>query len=248
MIGALLDAVTCGLSRVGTIKVPLLPRMADFVVWVEASAPALGWKSGEFLAAYLNNRSDANSLALEAVVAQAVQKFVEALPKPIDGPCWSGEAKTLLRELGEQFEVDLDNNGGKATVRGNSRPKGWPTSPLTLSNALRRLAPNLRRVGIDIQFGAREGHDRKRIIKIRCSESAGNLSSASSAGDEHPATTQSFRDSNADAGHSAISPTDRPQPPQRQLDSREPIATFATADDADDENPLAKGAHDREEF
>ena len=52
--------------------------MADFAEWIVAAEPALPWKPGAFLAAYLGNQKDANDLTLEASpVAQAVREFME---------------------------------------------------------------------------------------------------------------------------------------------------------------------------
>ena len=45
------------------------------------------------------------------------------------------------------------------------RQKSWPASGRTLSNTLRRFAPNLRAVGVDVTFDERK-HGGKRIIRI----------------------------------------------------------------------------------
>jgi hypothetical protein len=48
--------------------------------------------------------------------------------------------------------VDIASDAAKA--------KTWPASPRALAGRLRRAAPNLRRVGISIIFGAREAKGR----------------------------------------------------------------------------------------
>jgi hypothetical protein len=50
-----------------------------------------------------------------------------------------------------------------------TKHKGWPKNGRALSNALRRLAPTLRAVGIDVQLGdgaGREPGTGKRLIKL----------------------------------------------------------------------------------
>jgi hypothetical protein len=47
ILGALLDAVSQALRRAPGVRLPRLPRMADFAIWVTAAAPALGW-SGDY--------------------------------------------------------------------------------------------------------------------------------------------------------------------------------------------------------
>ena len=65
--------------------------MADFARWVEAGAPAFGWKPGRFLAAYSLNRKEADQIALDMLpVGPAVQVFMEKRPE------WEGEPSALL--------------------------------------------------------------------------------------------------------------------------------------------------------
>jgi hypothetical protein len=58
----------------------------------------------------------------------------------------------------------VDIVGGATTV---ARVKGWPGRPRDLSGALRRLAPALRREGIEVEYLPRETTgDRKRPVRI----------------------------------------------------------------------------------
>src|SRR6516162_9450521 len=101
--------------------------MADFAKWVSAAEPALGWESGTFLRAYIANRKAANELVLETPVAEAVRKLT--LP-------WTGTATELLAALDALVNMRT------------RRSRSWPESPRQLSNALRRLAPNFRHIGV----------------------------------------------------------------------------------------------------
>lgn len=66
VLGALLDAVSHGLRTVHQVRLPRIPRMADFAVWVTACAPAFGWDKHTFIDTYFKNREDAVEIGLEA--------------------------------------------------------------------------------------------------------------------------------------------------------------------------------------
>jgi hypothetical protein len=148
LLGALLDAVAVALDRLPEVRLGRLPRMADYTRWAVAAAPGLGLEPETFLAAYRDNREAANELTLEASpVAREVRALVEA-----DG-AFQGTASDLLAALNRRVPPE-------------SRPaKGWPTTPRALSNALRRVQPNLRQVGIVVVF-RREAQTGRRLIEL----------------------------------------------------------------------------------
>jgi hypothetical protein len=164
ILGAVLDAVSTALANEATVTLNGHPRMADFAEWIVAAEPALPWQPGAFLTAYVCNQLDANALTLEASpVAQAVREFMQPRTER-----WSGTATALL--------IELDG----LTSEQVRRQKVWPASARKLSNDLRRLAPNLRAIGIALTFGERR-HGGTRIITIDCqTEQQGNISSPSS--------------------------------------------------------------------
>lgn len=148
VLGALYDAVAAALANEATTVLDGHPRMADAAVWVTAAEEALGWKAGSFVRAYVANRADANDLALEASpVVPGLRAFVASL---LDGS-WSGTSTELLRQL----EARADDAA--------KRLKSWPGNPKALSDALIRLAPNLRQAGIDVEIGKSGG---KRYVKV----------------------------------------------------------------------------------
>jgi hypothetical protein len=131
ILGALLDTVSAALRNYDSIRLDKLPRMADFARWATAAETALGWDSGSFMKAYTANRNAGNYLALEA--------------SPITSP---------LSEVG-----DFEGTATELLVRLNAAVdekilslKTWPKSARSLSNALRRIAPNLVAVGTTIAF------------------------------------------------------------------------------------------------
>jgi len=151
LLGALLDAVVGALARRDQVHLPRPPRMADFATWVTAAEPALGWEAGAFLDAYAVNREQAHELALDgSALASAIRELL-----PESGGTWQGTSSELLDTLVQRV-------GRDETDRLLKR-KAWPASPRGLAGDLRRLAPNLRAVGIEVTF---EREARRRLITI----------------------------------------------------------------------------------
>ncbi len=154
ILGALLDAVAEGLRRLPDVRLPGLPRMADFALWATACETAFQ-PEGTFMQAYAVARETAVETAIEAdPVAEAVRGFMA------DRTGWTGTAADLLEALTPA--------AGERAVRS----KAWPATPRALSGRLRRLAPILRRLGIDVDFRRTRGGTRE-IILSRAPESAG---------------------------------------------------------------------------
>jgi hypothetical protein len=160
LFGALLDAISHALRTLPEVTLAERserPRMLDFARWASAAAPACSWRvetpDGEltgaeaFEAAYLGNRYTANATTLEASeVAQALLNLIERAGG------WRGTATELLQVL--------------RTTGGKGRNEQFPKSADKLSSTLRRLAPNLRKVGIHLDF-TRSSGGRARPIIIR---------------------------------------------------------------------------------
>jgi hypothetical protein len=148
ILGVLLDALAHGLKRLPETHLPRHPRMADFALWVSACETAL-WPSGTFWAAYFENRDHAVGNVIDAdSVAAAVHRLM------IERTEWTGTASELL--------VAFDDLADQKILKS----KGWPDNPSALSGRLRRVAPPLRKMGIEISFGRNKGRDRTRIIEI----------------------------------------------------------------------------------
>jgi len=136
ILGALLEAVSTGLKNLESVKLPDLPRMADFAMWIVACEPALPWPPGAFLAAYTGNRQEAVELSLEAdVVAVAVRAHMA------DKEEWSGKPSKLYEALKNHVTEDTQKS------------KAWPKAPHVLTGRLKRAATFLRAVGVEIDFG-----------------------------------------------------------------------------------------------
>jgi hypothetical protein len=166
LLGAFLEAVSCALREINGVWLPQSPRMADFVAWVTAAEPSLPWKRGAFLETYSSNVEAANSLSLEASV---IYPSLSVLSLPFEG---------TATELLEKLKTGLSDP--------QKQPKGWPANARALSGLLRRIAPNLRRVGINVTFDRGRGQSRTRNLKIERSqpEDEGEFASAASGASE----------------------------------------------------------------
>jgi hypothetical protein len=153
ILGALLDAVVCGLKNLPTTQLQSCPRMADFATWIVACEPALGWPAGTFLKAYERNRDEANSLSVDAsIIGPLIQNIAE------QGE-WIGTATELWRELGEIAGPDAQ------------KQTGWPKNGRAVSGQLKRIAPNLRAQGVIVNWLPRTSG--RRQIQILKAETGG---------------------------------------------------------------------------
>jgi hypothetical protein len=168
LFGALLDAVSAAIRDHDLVEISSPPRMADTARWVSAAEAQMRWTKGAFTHALNENRVRANELPLEHPVAELIRKMT--LP-------WDGTASELLNLLENLADVG-------AADESTRKKKTWPGSPQALSNFLRRIVPNLRQVGISVEFERSTERSRNRLIIITRCENGGNLSSALSGPSE----------------------------------------------------------------
>jgi hypothetical protein len=157
ILGALLSAVSVGLRNLATTKLDTLPRMADFALWASAAEHGLALPPGGFLRAYLGNRDNANELALES--APVAKEVIELAGESE----WVGTATDLLVALNRRAGYDEPG----ANSHEKRKPDGWPKNAKGLSGTLKRLAPNLRQAGIDVEFWRQPDQQRRRMLTIR---------------------------------------------------------------------------------
>jgi 5S rRNA maturation endonuclease (ribonuclease M5) len=188
VLGALLDAASTALRNWETTNPERLPRMADFARWVEAGAPALGWEPGYFLSIYATNRGEADEIALDALpIGTVVRAFVA------DRNDWEGTPTELL--------TILNDRAGET-----AKDRTWPKKAHNLSGQLKRLAPNLRRLGVEVKLGERDTKG-NRVIKLSKQETKAGATQRQERQDRQDRQTPWD-----DAGST--------QPPQRQAASR----------------------------
>jgi hypothetical protein len=149
LLGALLDAAGSGLRHRSTVNLSEEVRMMDFAMWVEACAPALGWKRGSFSRAYQRARNEAVSglvqtwpslPLIQAVIDQRKGEF-------------AGTVQDLLKAL-KKFADSSDLWEG-----------GLPRTARKLSDELRKHADALKVLGMDVTFEPRGS--RGRMVRIR---------------------------------------------------------------------------------
>lgn len=142
ILGALLDRVSTALRHLPYVSISRLPRMADFALWAIAAEGGTDERSSEFWRAYARNRESAHVLAVDASpVASAIVELVNERGN------WQGTCSDLLELL---------------VARVHERDEALRSSH-ALGRALRRYGPNLRALGVFMQF-VRVG--KKRLVTI----------------------------------------------------------------------------------
>jgi hypothetical protein len=165
LLGALLDALVVALRNRPTVSFTSKPRMADFAVWAVAAAPAFGWAQDRVLELINANRASSTSVAIEAsAIGPALLRFMDPRTE------WLGTATSLLEFL-----------AGYADEKTRKR-KDWPQNPRGLRSDLQRIAPSLRRVGIETTFDLRST-DSSRERQIRLQKVGGEPSGQSGPSD-----------------------------------------------------------------
>lgn len=115
-------------------EMKILPRMADYTIWCEAAAVAMGKEKGIFTQAYFNKIEMLNKEAIEAQpLAVSLMEFMG------DKNEWEGTASELLSKL-EEIAGTL-----KISTKVN-----WPAAPSALGKKLREIQANLDDEGIKI--------------------------------------------------------------------------------------------------
>jgi hypothetical protein len=209
LLGALFDRVSAALANLSDIRLKTVPRLADFAYWVTASEPVS--KRGEFVRLYSENRSQTNELPLETPLADAIRKL--SLP-------WQGTASELLSAL-EAFV-------GERT----KKMKSWPASGRSVSNKLRSLAPNLRHIGISVEFWRDTGKARSRFITLSgdmCNPSSVSSGSSDAQPEANVINDLAWDDLSDEGGRS-----DFHRPSYRPPVSHSKQSSADEADEADD--------------
>lgn len=159
VLGALLDVLSHGLTRLATTKLDKLPRMADFARWIAACETAM-WDADTFGTLYEENRKESLNDTTEAdPFVDEIRKFLIKQPwrdygsdgLPFGADHWVGTATDLLIALegGIAFEV--------------KHTREWPKGARAVSAALKRNAAGLRQLGITVTH---DRTDNQRTIKL----------------------------------------------------------------------------------
>jgi hypothetical protein len=228
ILGALLTGLSEGLRRLPTIRVTL-PRMATFAKFVTACETAF-WPAGTFLAAYGVNAENAVDDVLEADVA--VSTFRDFMAEQ---GAFEGTATELLAALTERIrkpERDASEKHRKAVADRDYDLKilteaklreaqqsvrdimssRWPKNPQVLSGRLKKVGPQLRKIGIAITWPTGRRQGRKISISTQSGGPRENASSTSSASSKQDKQSPHSNENNG-LDENEIHPGGRAPPP-----------------------------------
>ncbi len=147
LLGGMFMAMSGAMASVTSGQPHELPRMAELATVMARAEPALRWQPGSFASALSANRTQA---AASSVEASTVGRYLLALAEQGG---FRGTASDLLAQL--------ENQAGEDARRDRYLPK----NARSLSSTLRRMLPDLVRLGVPMAF-SREGHDGARTITI----------------------------------------------------------------------------------
>jgi hypothetical protein len=150
IFGALLRAAAATLAALPNVRPARLLRMADFYRFACAAETALGLPGGIIAAALEENAAKTHAVALEQSPIYSALGFV------LDAGPFEGTASQLLEKLNHA-----------ANRKFLEKPITWPKDASRLSGMLNRMAPDLRAIGIAMEFPARKAGERKITIKRR---------------------------------------------------------------------------------
>ena len=132
-LGAICDAASTALARWDISRLDSYPRLADFTRWVEAAALSLNWEWGKFAMTFSDHAEVQSTIAIDlSVIGSELVTFAQNKKN------WIGSATQLLEQLQSQ------------TYATPSFERFSKMTPRALSDEIRRLAPLLRKQGIDI--------------------------------------------------------------------------------------------------
>jgi hypothetical protein len=148
ILGAIFDVLAKALQIYPDVKLPVLPRMADFATWGYAIMEAAGDMGEAFLRAYRKNIAGAVEEAVtNDIVGAVIVEFMEGKKE------WQGTATELLEAMSELPSV-------------NEKDKAWPKRPNTLTRKLNKIKSALADYGIQVEDFRRSTPDRTHFWKI----------------------------------------------------------------------------------
>ncbi len=147
---AMLDSIPEALKHLPDVRRELTrkPRMADFCVWGEAIARALGYDPFEFYNAYMSRIQDQKIESVEkTVLGELLLKFMKY------EEVWEGQPSDLFVELrGIAKDLDLAND--------------YPRTPESFGKKLSTIEESLNRVGLIVERWRDTSRSRTKYIKL----------------------------------------------------------------------------------
>jgi hypothetical protein len=146
LLAYIFDSLTKAIQIKDTIRLDNLPRMADFALWGEAIARAMGYKDLEFINAYYENIGKQNIEAIENhplgyVIIEYIAEYKS----------YEGSPSQVLDAL-ESYVI---RNPG---MKMDTKNKFWPKAPNAFVRRLNQISSNLLDgAGIDVQITRTKG-------------------------------------------------------------------------------------------
>ena len=138
IFSGLLDSLSEGLRSFDSVSLSSVPRMADFAKWATACEPSFRDSDQRFIELYTSNRVGINSILLEdSPLSQSLHQMQS------NGDEFEGSMSDLLKRIKSCADQDTVDQ------------RGFPKTPRGLRGQLDRIAPNLRQIGIRIEYGTR---------------------------------------------------------------------------------------------
>ena len=159
LLAHIFDIVVNALSIKPTVRLNDVLRMADFAIWGEAIARAIGYTENEFINTYYDNIGRQNLETIEAhPLGHAVAKFCEDESNHQGQIKWEGSPSDLsdkLRTVAEHYKININQ-------------KLWPNSPSILVRRLNAIRANLLEgLGISVTVYRLTSGNRKNTSMIR---------------------------------------------------------------------------------
>jgi hypothetical protein len=144
LLGYILDILVEAIKIQPSVKLKELPRMADFAIWGEAIARAMGFPDLKFIQVYNDNIGKQNIEAIENnALGQAIARFFSSWYNPEQPACWFGTTSEFLNELNM---IAVEHNI-------NAASRGWPKAANSLTRRLKTIISNIREgLGFDLSI------------------------------------------------------------------------------------------------
>ena len=136
VFGVLLSGLCSALKNIDSVVLSHRPRMIDAAKWATAAEEGLGLEPEVFIDAYIGSQRELVSICLES------SPFIAALLDMVkERGEWAGSPSDLLALL-PRYARDQEAVNSKA----------WPKSPAWVTKVLKRNAPAVRKINIDIEL------------------------------------------------------------------------------------------------
>jgi energy-coupling factor transporter ATP-binding protein EcfA2 len=137
-LGCIFDLLSAAMRIKDGLRLPSLPRLADWGEWAAAVYEAAGWGAAAFIEDWSRNVTAQQSSVLEgSTLAQVLLGFMS------DRTEWAGTASELLNALTDAADA------AKVNI---SRDKSFPKAAHVLTRRLRELQPMLTAQGCEVSI------------------------------------------------------------------------------------------------